>query len=102
MNPRLTVQFAHILILGPLLIAIGVGYIQPSLYVVALGAFIVFYHIYKMIARGSLSWINVFHAAILGPLLISYGLGSPRFVREFILMGGIAAIGYHGYYALGN
>lgn len=102
MNPRLPIHLAHILVLGPLLIAIGIGYIQPSLYVVALGAFIVLYHIYKMIARGSLSWVNAFHAAILGPLLIAYGLGAPRFVREFILMGGIAAIGYHGYYALGN
>jgi hypothetical protein len=100
MNPRLPIQIAHILILGPLLIAIGTGYIQPSYYVVALGAFIVVYHIYKMINRGSFYWVNVFHAAILGPLLIAYGLGSPRFVREFILMGGVAAIGYHGYYAL--
>jgi hypothetical protein len=100
MNPRLPIQLAHILILGPLLIAIGVGYIQPSLYIVALGAFIALYHIYKMIARGSISWVNAFHAIILGPLLIYYGLGAPRFVREFILMGGIAAIGYHAYYAV--
>lgn len=102
MNPRLPIHLAHILILGPLLVAIGTGYITPSLYVVALGAFISLYHIYKMIARGSVSWVNTFHAAILGPLLIFYGLGAPRYIREFILMGGIAAIGYHGYYALGN
>jgi hypothetical protein len=102
MNPRLPIQLAHIFALGPLLIAIGVGYIQPSLYIVALGAFIALYHIYKMIARGSVSWVNVFHAVIVGPLIMYHGLGAPRFVREFILMGGIAAIGYHGYYALGN
>lgn len=100
MNPRLPIQLAHILLLGPLLLATGTGYIAPSHYVVALGAIISIYHIYKMVARGSISWINAFHAAILGPLLVAYGLRGDRYVREFILMAGIAAIGYHGYYAV--
>lgn len=100
MNPRLPIQLAHILILGPLLLAIGTGYIAPSLYIVALGIVISAYHIYKMINRGSISWVNAFHAAILGPLLVAYGLREERYIREFILMAGIAAIGYHGYYAV--
>lgn len=100
MNPRLPIQLAHILILGPLLLTIGIGYIAPSLYVVALGLVISVYHIYKMVARGSLSWVNAFHAVILGPLLVAYGLRGERYIREFILMAGIAAIGYHGYYAI--
>ena len=100
MNPRLPIHLAHIIILGPLLLAVGTGYIAPSLYIVALGILISVYHIYKMINRGTISWVNMFHAIALGPLLVAYGLEAPRYVREFILMAGIAAIGYHGYYAV--
>jgi hypothetical protein len=99
MDSHQIIHLAHILILGPLLIAVGTGYIAPSNYVVGLGVGIILYHVFKMIQKG-LNWINLLHVAAVGPALIAYGAGAPRYVRELILMLGIAAVGYHAYYML--
>ena len=97
MNTRQIINLAHILILGPFLLAIGTGYILPSTYVTGAGIAIALYHVFKMSQKG-VNWVNMFHAIVVGPALIAYGVGAPGYVRELILMLGIAAIGYHAYY----
>jgi hypothetical protein len=97
MDTRKIIHIAHILILGPLLIAVGTGYIPPSKYVSGLGIAITLYHVFRMFSRG-INWVNMFHALTVGPALIAYGLGAPRYVSELTLILGIAAVGYHLYY----
>jgi hypothetical protein len=99
MNSHQILHIAHILILGPFLLAVGTGYIPPSNYITGIGIAITLYHIFKMSQKG-LNWVNMFHTIAVGPALITYGVGAPRYVRELILMLGIAAIGYHAYYLL--
>ncbi len=99
MNAHQIIHIAHILVMGPLLLAIGVGYILPSVYVSGIGIAIVLYHVFKMMQKG-VNWVNLFHTLAVGPALIAYGSGAPRYVRELILMMGFAAIAYHVYYLL--
>jgi hypothetical protein len=100
MSTRSIVQLAHILLLGPLLIAIGINstYI-PSWVPMALGIFVILYHAYKMTLAGW-NWVNLFHVCVVGPALVAATLIRPA--REIVLMLGIAAIGYHGYYLIGS
>jgi len=100
MSTRMIVQLAHILLLGPLLIAIGINssYI-PSWLSMALGIFIILYHAYKISLVGW-NWVNLFHVCVVGPALIASTMTRPA--REIVLMLGIAAIGYHGYYLTGS
>jgi hypothetical protein len=91
-------SLAHILVLGPLLLAIGFGYI-PAYGTLGFGAAVIVYHLYKYFAIRA-SWINLFHAFVLGPALLAAGsLPAERWPRELVLMLGFAAIGYHAYYA---
>lgn len=99
MDSHQILHIAHILLLGPFLLAVGTGYIAPSVYITGIGIAITLYHVFKMSQKG-VNWVNLFHALAVGPALIAYGAGAPRYVREFILMFGIAAIGYHAYYML--
>lgn len=99
MNPHQILHLVHILVLGPFLVAVGTGYIPPSKYISGVGVAIVLYHVFKMSQKG-VNWVNMLHVVAVGPTLIAYGAGSPRYVRELILMLGIAAIGYHAYYLL--
>ena len=99
MNNHQIIHLAHILILGPFLLAVGTGYIPPSKYISGIGITIALYHVFKMSQKG-VNWVNMFHAIVVGPALIAYGVGAPRYVRELVLMLGIAAIGYHAYYML--
>ena len=96
---RKIIHVAHILVMGPFLLAVGTGYIPPSTYITGTGIGIALYHVFKMIQKG-INWVNLFHTVAVGPALIAYGMGAPRYVRELILMLGIAAIGYHAYYLL--
>jgi hypothetical protein len=104
MNAHAIVQLAHVLILGPLLVAIGLGKGPSPNLVAALGIFIVLYHAYKTYAKltaGSglgAAWVNLIHVLVVGPVLIAEGLNPSRWSREVILMFAAAAIGYHGYY----
>jgi hypothetical protein len=97
MNSHQIINLAHILILGPFLLAVGTGYIPPSKYIAGIGIVIALYHVFKMSQKG-VNWVNMFHTVVVGPALIAYGVGAPGYVRELILMLGIAAIGYHAYY----
>jgi hypothetical protein len=100
------IQAAHLVILGPLLIAIGLGYaVSFPKFIAGLGIFIVLYHAYKTyvkVAAGKNPWVNLIHLLIVGPALIAEGMLAtpPRWIREVILMLGFAAVGYHGYYLI--
>ncbi len=107
MDPRTVLQLAHILILGPLLVVIGLGYVDAwSMAIAGLGAFITLYHGFKVYTKwtaGQAFWVNLFHALVVGPALVAKGLmepATPRYVDEFILMFGFAAIGYHALYLI--
>lgn len=100
------VHALHLLVLGPLLIGIGLGYLSGWPRVVAgLGIVIVLYHAWKTYVKwsaGKSAWVNLLHLLVVGPALIVEGSLSnpPRYVKEIILMLGIAAVGYHGYYLI--
>ncbi len=92
-------SLAHIFVLGPLLLAIGFGYVSANV-TLGIGALIIVYHLYKYVAVRP-SWVNLFHVLVLGPALIAAGLipsTTQRWPRELVLMLGFAAIGYHAYY----
>lgn len=108
MDSRTVLSWVHVLVLGPLLVAIGLGYGAgyPAI-VLGLGAFMTLYHLYRGFTKwangtGGL-WVNAIHALAIGPALIAEGslTAPPRWIRELILMFGFAGIGYHAYYLLG-
>jgi len=91
----------HLLILGPLLLYIGLGYPIPSWVLITVGILIILYQGYKVVAhyrQQEAIWVNLFHVLIVGPALLAYGITEERFLKELIFMLGFAAIGYHGYY----
>lgn len=98
MDSHQIVSALHLLILGPLLLAIGLGYVSAPI-TLGLGVLIILYHLYKFVIVRT-SWVNLFHVLVVGPALLSAGLLSSRWPRELVLMLGFAAVGYHGYYLL--
>jgi len=91
----------HILILGPLLLYIGLGYPIAAWIVTLIGAIVIIYQGYKVVTHylaKEAIWVNLFHVLVVGPALVGYGLTEERYLRELIFMLGFAAIGYHGYY----
>lgn len=91
----------HILILGPFLLYVGLGYPIPPWALTAVGIIVILYQSYKVYVHYSQQeavWVNLFHVIIVGPALLAYGLTEERWTRELIFMLGFAAIGYHGYY----
>ena len=102
------INLFHILLVGPLFLYVGIqkgniiNYMFPFLLV--LGAFITVYHIYlayNKLKQGLSAWVNYIHFLIIGPLLVYIGylgLETPRKMFEMLLLLGMAAIGYHGYY----
>jgi hypothetical protein len=100
LSSRTILSLAHILVLGPLLLAIGLNYVSANV-TLGIGALIIVYHLYKYFATNRGSWVNLFHILVVGPALIAAGAPSPstqRWPRELVLMLGFAAIGYHGFY----
>ena len=93
----------HILILGPFLLYVGLGYPIATWIVTLVGAIVIVYQGYKVVthylAKESI-WVNLFHVLVVGPALLAYGLTEERVARELIFMLGFAAIGYHGYYLM--
>ena len=93
----------HILILGPFLLYVGLGYPISASVVAAVGCVVILYQGYKVtahyLAKESI-WVNLFHVLVVGPALLGYGLTEERVWRELIFMLGFAAIGYHGYYLI--
>ena len=101
MNSHMILHLMHILILGPFLLYIGMGYPIPPWILIATGIIVILYQGYKAYVHYSQQeaiWVNLFHVIIVGPALLAYGLTEERFLRELIFMLGFAAIGYHGYY----
>jgi hypothetical protein len=105
MDTHTVLHLAHVFVLGPLLVAIGAGYVDAyPMAVAALGAFITVYHAwrgYGKYAAGGVPWVNAIHALVVGPAIFAKGYTaeqSPRWNNEVILMLGFAAIGYHAYY----
>ncbi len=103
MDSHAALHWAHILVLGPLLLAIGFGYaVDYPMIVAGLGAFIVLYHVYRGWTKWASGqggvWVNAIHALVVGPALIAEGWTGARWIREIIIMLGFAGIGYHAYY----
>lgn len=101
-NPHVVLNVLHIAILGPLLIGTGLRAdwmpLTPTV-LIALGVGIMAYHAWKIYLTSR--WINWFHALVVGPALIAAGaMPAERWPRELLLMLGIAAIGYHGFYLI--
>ncbi len=102
------IHWIHLLLFGPLLLLIGLGFVDdiswlPRPSIAILGALILLYHasrIYAKYRTGQPSWTNFVHVLIVAPTLIGYGLTGERWIREVILLLAFAAIGYHGYYAI--
>lgn len=107
---ELYVHLFHILIVGTIFLYVGIkstntpAFMYPVL--LTLGVVILFYHTYKVylkVTMGKNPWVNLFHILAVAPLLIYIGYNAratPRYMYEFLLMLGFAAIGYHGYYAI--
>ena len=111
-NPRLFVRVFHILFVGGLFLYIGISQKNIPLFMypfmVGLGLIIILYHCYKtyikLISKQN-PWVNYIHIILIGPLLMYIGYNktdTPRYAFELLLMLGMAAIGYHGYYLLLN
>jgi Na+-transporting methylmalonyl-CoA/oxaloacetate decarboxylase beta subunit len=104
------IHLFHILLVGPLFIYVGIKRETiPKLmfpFLLVLGAFITLYHIYlayNKLKQGKSAWVNYIHFLIIGPLLVYIGyqgLETTRKYFEMLLLLGMAAIGYHGYYLI--
>ena len=104
------IHLFHILLVGPLFIYVGIKRETiPKLmfpFLLVLGAFITLYHMYlayNKFKQGQSAWVNYIHFLIIGPLLVYIGyqgLETTRKYFEMLLLLGMAAIGYHGYYLI--
>ena len=102
------VHLFHILFVGSLFLYVGIQRtaISPTMYpfLLGLGLFIIFYHMYKAynyMKLGKGYWVNLIHILLVGPLLVYIGYNREKTARlyfELLIMLGFAAIGYHGYY----
>jgi hypothetical protein len=111
MLDKLTIiHLFHILLVGPLFLYVGIKRETiPKLmfpFLLVLGAFITLYHMYlayNKFKQGQSAWVNYIHFLIIGPLLVYIGyqgLETSRKFFEILLLLGMAAIGYHGYYLI--
>ena len=104
------IHLFHILLVGPLFIYVGIKRETiPKLmfpFLLVLGAFITLSHMYlayNKFKQGQCAWVNYIHFLIIGPLLVYIGyqgLETTRKYFEMLLLLGMAAIGYHGYYLI--
>ena len=104
------ISAAHVLILAPALIYLGIyGNTMPdSVYtgILVAGILIALYHLYRAyskIVEGKSAWVNWIHILVVAPLLIYIGANrkeTPRRFFEMLLMAGFAGLGYHGYYLI--
>jgi hypothetical protein len=104
------IHLFHILLVGPLFIYVGIKREtipkQMFPFLLVLGVFITLYHIYlayNKFKQGQSAWVNYIHFLIVGPLLVYIGYQSLDTTRKFfemLLLLGMAAIGYHGYYLI--
>jgi uncharacterized membrane protein len=104
------IHLLHILLVGPLFLYVGIKSTTiPSImfpFLLGLGLFIMVYHCYlayKKYTQGTSAWVNYIHIFIIGPLLVYIGYHKEETSRkyfELLIMLGMAAIGYHGYYLI--
>ncbi len=104
------VSLFHILFVGILFLYVGINQVKTPVFIFPLlqylGIFIIIYHCYKSylkIMDNKSAWVNYIHIFFIGPLLVTIGLNRINTTRkyfELLLMAGMAAIGYHGYYLL--
>jgi hypothetical protein len=104
------VSLFHILFVGILFLYVGINQVKTPVFIFPLlkylGIFIIIYHCYKSylkIMDNKSAWANYIHIFFIGPLLVIIGLNGINTTRkyfELLLMAGMAAIGYHGYYLL--
>lgn len=102
------ISLFHILFVVPLFLYVGIkGTSIPKImfpFLLGLGVFVMVYHFYlayKKTIAGQSAWINYIHALIIGPLLVYIGytgVDTSRKFFEMLIMLGMAALGYHGYY----
>jgi len=107
-DAHIIIHLFHILFVGPLFLYVGIESTNiPKIMfpiLLGLGAFLIAYHAYlayKKTMDGKSAWVNYIHALIIGPLLVYigyYGKETSRKFFEILLMLGMAAIGYHGFY----
>jgi hypothetical protein len=105
MSPHIILALAHIIVIVPFLLYIGLAreQVPDSVYkgVFALGAFVALYQAYKAygkIQNGQNPWINYIHIFLLAPLLLIIGYNGKNTNRkyfEMLLMLAFAAAGYH-------
>lgn len=108
MEKKTFVHLFHIFFVGILFLYVGITQKNNPNYLfkilLGLGIIIFLYHIYKAylkIKKGNSAWINYIHIFFVGPLLVIigyYNVETSRKYFELLLMAGMAAIGYHGYY----
>ena len=108
MNSSIFLRLFHIIIVGFLFLYVGINNVSISKsylnYLLPLGVFIIFYHLYKSYIKfvnGKSTWVNLIHILLIGPLLVYigyYGDKTARLYFELLLMLGFAVMGYHGYY----
>jgi len=104
------VHLFHIIFVGILFLYVSINQLKTPAFIFPLlkylGIIIIIYHCYKTylkIIDNKSAWVNYIHIFFIGPLLIiigSNGINTTRKYFELLLMAGMAAIGYHGYYLL--
>lgn len=94
LTSRQITNLAHILVLGPLLLGIGFGYIPPSQYIVGLGIGVLIYHIFMTLKSG-FNWMRAIHVLAVAPTLIIYGYTGCPYARDASTLLGGAAVAYH-------
>ena len=104
---RKFVSLFHILFVGILFLYVGINQLKTPALIFPLlkylGIIIIIYKSYLKIMDNKSAWVNYIHIFLIGPLLVTIGLNGINTSRpyfELLLMAGMAAIGYHGYYLL--
>ena len=102
------IRLFHILFVGILFLYVGINATKTPAFIfpllLYLGIIIIIYHCYKAyikISNNKSAWVNYIHIFLVGPLLVVIGLNGLETSRkyfELLIMAGMAAIGYHGYY----
>ena len=105
-----SINVAHVAILAPLFIYVGLQRDQVNDYVFyalgLMGAVVLVYHAYRAymkLTAGQSAWINWIHILFVAPLLLLLGYlkkDANRRYFEMLLMLGFAALGYHGFYVI--
>lgn len=104
------IHLFHILFVGSLFLYVGINNVKTPAFIFPLltylGVVVIMYHCYKAynkLMNDKSPWANYIHIFFVGPLLIIIGLNGVDTSNKYfqlLIMAGMAAIGYHGYYLL--